>query len=192
MMQVIVGGTSQGDLAWEKVSIEEILALATTSSLLGDQQTYKLSGALGGDRAEEFFDIAKELVISPNQFIFFEEKLLKKATDKLAKVGAKIVVQAAPKKEEPFNVFALTYALAGRDRKKLWLLLLQALRAGVAPEAIAGILHWKVRSMVGERQAKYAPKELKHISHELVSLYHDSHRGAGELSLLLERFILLI
>ena len=180
------------ELEWEKVSTEEILALATTNSLLGDTQTYKLSGALSGDRAEEFFDIAKDLAASPHRFIFIEEKLLKKATDKLAKAGVEVIIHTAPKKEEAFNIFSLTYAFSVRDRKKLWLLLTEALRTGVAPEAIAGILHWKVRDMVVKPSPKFSRRELASVSRELVSLYHDSHRGAGDLALLLERFVLLI
>ena len=52
-------------------------------------------------------------------------------------------------------------------------------RAGEKPEAVAGLMAWKARQI----------KNVK-LSRELVALYHDSHRGAGELELLLERFAL--
>jgi len=61
----------------------------------------------------------------------------------------------------------------------LWLALTAALRAGERGEALAGLLAWKARAM----------KDAK-LSRELMCLYHDSHRGVGELELLLERFVL--
>ncbi|KKW35436.1 MAG: hypothetical protein UY83_C0008G0024 [Candidatus Adlerbacteria bacterium GW2011_GWA1_54_10] len=82
-------------------------------------------------------------------------------------------------KEYKFDPFNLSAALAARDKKGLWLGLYQALRAGEKPEAVAGLLAWKARS-IGDKK----------LSRELTFLYHDSHRGAGDLELLLERFAL--
>ncbi len=179
------------DLDWEKISIGELLAMATTMSLMGDTRSFRLAGALNGGRAEEFLDSTKDFVLSSHQFIFIEEKLLKKPTDIITKAGAELVVYPPQKKEETFNMFSVTFAFASRDRKKLWLLLLQALRRGVVPEAALGMLHWKVRDMLGKGETgKYTRGELIRVSSALVMLYHDSHRGAGELSLLLERFVL--
>lgn len=200
MMRVYVGTPPAGkkvpipsaeDLEWERLSQEELLAMASTQSLLGDVRVFRLQGALAGGRGEEFLDIARELAVSPHTFVLLEEKLLKKPTELLAKAGAELVVYPAVKKEEGFNMFALTYAFAARDRKKLWLLLHAALRSGAVPEAMLGMLHWKVRDMLGKgERGKYSHVELARISKELVVLYHDSHRGAGDLSLLLERFVL--
>jgi hypothetical protein len=137
--------------------------------------------------------LANGLQDSPHIFIFEEEKLLKKPTDALAKAGIKPTVLVAPKKAEAFNVFAIANALANRDRKSAWLLLSSALRAGVAPENIAGMLHWKARDMVAAgRSAKYSRTELVGLSRTLVEMYHDSHRGAGDLGLLLEKFVLTL
>ncbi len=205
-MYILVGGATHKnppkllqELSWEQLSIEEILSVATTASLLGDAQAYKLTGALGGDRGEEFLESATAFVQSPHTFVFVEEKLLKKPNDLLAKAGAEVGVAKKEVKEEkePFSVFALTYAFAAKDKKKLWLLFSEALRQGVVPEAIAGILHWKVRDLHSKRQFKggggaYTEKELRTHSRTLVVLYHDAHRGAGELGLLMERFILLL
>ncbi len=198
------------DLSWEKTSIDEVLAMATTMSLMGDMSIFRFSGALSGELADEFLDIAKDLVASPHQFIFTEDKLLKRPTDILTKAGVELVVYPATKKEEGFNMFSITSTFAVRDRKKLWLQMHEALRAGAVPEAIAGMLHWKVRDMLahrsssegglqGERKpsnstrpAGYSTEELRDISSRLVVLYHDSHRGAGDLALLLERFVLML
>jgi DNA polymerase III delta subunit len=193
MIHVIVGpgkSPQATDLKWEDISIEELGTLASTPTLFGGPQTYKLVGAIAGERGDEFLDLADGLVESPHTFIFEEEKLLKRPTDILKKAGAKIEIHEAKKKEETFNMFALATVFGTRDRKKLWLMLNKASRAGAAPEAVAGMLHWKVRDMMGKGSAAYTKEELGSISRTLVTLYHDSHRGAGDLELLLERFAL--
>ena len=130
------------NIEWENVQIEELLSIATTNSLMGDLGLYRFVGALTNHRSDEFLDIAKELSLSAHQFIFIEEKLLKKVTDTLQKMGAEVVLYPAKdmgdKKAEAFNIFSLTYAFAARDRKKLWILYREALSRGVVPEAIAG------------------------------------------------------
>ena len=197
MMRVVVGKSSGAgvlaqELRWEDISVEELAQLSSTLSLLGDTYTYVLAGALAGERGEEFLDLAKGLVQSPHIFIFEEEKLLKKPTEILTKAGAKVEVHEPKKKTESFNMFGLAGVFGTKDRKKLWIELQKAARAGAAPEAIAGMLHWKVRDMVAKGSTKYSKEELKTISRQLVTLYHDSHRGAGELELLLERFSLTL
>lgn len=208
MMHVLVGGSSAArskkrqallarttaeELVWENVSVEELATRASTESFLGDTYGYVLSGALGGERGDEFLSLAKGLVASPHVFVFEEEKLLKRPTDMLTKAGADIEVLPEIKKAEAFNVFGLANVFGSRDKKQLWLQLQEAERRGVAPEAIAGMLHWKVRDMLGKGAVgKFSQKELQKISRELVSLYHDSHRGGGELSLLLERWALTL
>jgi len=182
------------ELRWESMAVEEVATIASTPSLLGDTQTYLLVGALnGGDHGDEYLKLASGFMESPHVFVFEEEKLLKAPTTKLEKAGVSIEVLEAPEKKETFNVFALANALASRDRKQFWLLLTKAARAGVAGENVAGVLHWKVRDMLGSnRVGKYTREELVKLSRDLMSLYHDSHRGAGELTLLLERFALTL
>ncbi|MBY0472980.1 hypothetical protein K2Q00_01670 [Patescibacteria group bacterium] len=182
------------DLKWEDISIEEIANIASTPALFGGSQTYRLTGALAGERGDEFLDLVDGLVESPHTFIFEEEKLLKRPTDILKKAGATLEIHEHPpaggKKEESFNMFALATVFGTRDRKKLWLMLAKASRAGAAPEAVAGMMHWKVRDMLAKGSSAYTKEELRKISRTLVALYHDSHRGAGDLELLLERFAL--
>lgn len=188
-------GSAVQDIEWENLQIEELVAMATTNSLMGELGIYRFSGALSGNRSDEFLDITKELSLSAHQFIFTEEKLLKKVIDTLQKMGAEVVLYPAKdtgvKKAEAFNIFSLTYAFAARDRKKLWILYREALSRGVVPEAIAGVLHWKVRDLLVKSESSgFSKQELRSMSGELVSLYHDSHRGVGELPALLERYIL--
>lgn len=185
MLTVIVGTKKRPkgaeELVWEALPGGELASLASTSSLFGGERTFVLTGAFGGERGEEFLDLADALVESPHTFIAEEEKLLKSPTALLEKAGAKIEVVKKEKTERGFDPFGLTYALQAHDRKKLWMGLVQALRAGEKAEAVAGLLAWKARAMrdVG-------------LSRELTFMYHDAHRGAGDLELLLERFVLAL
>lgn len=181
-------------LSWEDMAITEIATLASTPSLLGDTRVLVLEGALSNERADEFFSILDGLLASPHLFIFEEEKLLKKPATLLAEKKVEVHVAPVEKKEaaESFNVFSIANAFALRDRKKMWLLLNAALQSNAAPEAVAGMLHWKVRDLLLKGSAAYTKAELRTLSRRLVVLYHESHRGGGELALLLERFILQV
>ena len=195
MIKIFVGKNNikaAEELKWEAMSVEELGGLASTQSMFGGAQTFLLVGALNSERQEEFLDIAEPLADSPHTFIFEEEKLLKAPTVALEKAGAKIeVTKKAAAKERGFDPFGLTFALASRDKKKLWLGLTASLAAGEKPEAIAGLLHWKVKQEL-ERASGAKHESLINLSRQIVWMYHDSHRGAGSLDLLLERFALTL
>jgi DNA polymerase III delta subunit len=112
-----------------------------------------------------------------------------------------------------FNVFALSDAMGMRDRKRLWTLYMEARRAGVEPESILGTLHWAVRGMLvagkcdraeeaGQKEFAFSKAkrfsrgfsrtELVTMSHALLSMYHDAHRGKGTLDADLEHFTLTL
>ncbi len=184
MLTVIVGTKKRPagaeELKWETLSTDELATLASTPTLFGGTRTFVLVGPLAA-REDEFLDLAEVFAESPHTFIFEEEKLLKAPTTALEKVGATIEIKKTDKKDRGFDPFGLTYALGSRDRKKLWLALTQSLAAGEKAEAVAGLLAWKARAM-GNAQ----------LSRQLTWMYHDSHRGLGDLELLLEKFALTL
>jgi len=202
MLKIFVGKSKKPkdaqEVRWESLGAAELLSLAASQTMFGGKETYVLAGAINSDRQEEFLDIVKELAESPNTFIFEEEKLLKGPTTVLEKAGAEIVLEKRPAAAAArgFDPFGLTFAFAARDRKKLWLGLMQAFKAGEKAEAVAGLLNWKVRQELERLPANSAGatgakrEELINLSRQLVYMYHDSHRGAGDLELLLERFAL--
>lgn len=201
-MYVVVGKKKRPvgaeEIKWESISLDELGSLASTDALFGGTRTFVFVGALNSERGEEFFKFAKEFADSSHTFIFEEEKLLKRETDLATRAGAKIEKIETVKKERGFDPHGLTAALGNRDKKKLWLGLTEALREGEKPEAVAGLLHWKVRDMLAREAGnpavggarKYTKDEMKNLSREIVSIYHDSHRGVGSLDLLLERLAL--
>src|SRR3989344_1546578 len=181
MIKAVVGKNAAGEeLRWQMLTEEELVSLASTDALFGGAQTFVLEGALYGERGEEFVDLLEVFAESPHTFVFREDKLLKAETEALKKAGAKIELEKkVEKKEYGFDNFGVAEALGKKDKKGLWLALMASWRAGEKAEAVAGLMAWKARQM----------KDVK-LSRELVCLYHDSHRGAGELELLLERFAL--
>lgn len=181
----------------QTISPEEFASLAATDSLFGEVRGYRLQNVFAlsendSINGESVLDIAADLAASPHTFIFEEEKLLAKPRTALEKAGAKIAELKAEDKKAEFNVFAVGNALQRRDRKQLWLLLMAAFDAGIAPENISGILAWKARTMAASARSEADRKSWARTSRELVVMYHESHRGAGDLSLLLERFALTL
>ncbi len=175
MIKVLINKKGKGEeLKWGDLSHDEIVSMASTPALFGGNQTYVLVGAL-----VELSGILDALAESPHTFIFEEEKLLKAERTKVEKFGGKIEEGKVVKKEWKFDNFGVAAALGAKDRKKLWLGLTQSFAAGEKAEAVAGLMCWKARQM----------RDVK-LSGQLTWLYHDSHRGAGNLELLLERFAL--
>jgi len=182
MLNVFVNKKGKGEeLKWEAASFDELRALASTPALFGGTKTFVLSGAVNGDRQEEFLALAEAFAESPHTFVFEEEKLLKAPRTALEAAGAHICEAKPHKQEWKFDRFGVASALGARDRKRLWLALTQALAAGEKAEALGGLLAWKARTM-GDAT----------LSRTLTFMYHDSHRGAGDLELLLERFALTL
>jgi len=175
MIKVVVGKVS-GPPA--DVSQEELFSLATTQALFGAEQ-YTFAGLLTGEQSQDFLKLVPELKKSPHTFVLEEEKLLKKESDALAKAGVKVETVKEKKKEWKFDQHGVAEALGKRDKKKLWLALMASFAAGEKAEAVGGLMAWKARQMKDAN-----------LSRQLTFLYHDSHRGAGELELLLERFAL--
>jgi DNA polymerase III delta subunit len=152
------------------------------------------------------------LAASAHTFIVIESALLaadKKQFQKHAEVCEECVLEKA----EAFNTFALADALLDRDKKKLWLLLLAARRAGVPEENTIGTLMWQMKALrlavrtksaeeAGLKAFPYtkAKRALTHwkgddidrASRELLVLYHDGHLGKRDIALALEEWILSI
>ncbi|MCX6716177.1 MAG: hypothetical protein NT077_04165 [Candidatus Taylorbacteria bacterium] len=133
---------------------------------------------------EEILKFIPAMQESTNIFIVFEGKLnaeLKKAFEKSAE---KIVECEKKDTAKSFansgsNIFALGDAVSRGERFKAWTLYRQAVENGAEPEAILGMLFWKAKT-IGSKE----------LARELVTLYHDGHRGLVDLELATERLVL--
>ncbi|MCK5285651.1 MAG: hypothetical protein KAJ58_00275 [Candidatus Pacebacteria bacterium] len=112
-----------------------------------------------------------------------------------------------------FNIFDLATCFGNRNKKDLWVLYQKTKNKNISTEEVSGILFWQLRVMfqaLNSKNAveanlkpfvfnkaesylkKYSEEELKKISSDLVTIYHDARRGLCEFDLALEKFILEI
>jgi DNA polymerase III delta subunit len=142
---------------------------------------------------EDFIDRLEAFKESTNIFISAEGKVDAASLKKIEKHAEKVQeyeAKAVAEKEE-FNNFALANALGVKDKKNLWVLYHEAKAAGAVDEQLAGLLFWKIKSMIlSGGSPKWNVSELKVMAEKLVEVQHDSRRGKGEVSLLLERLLL--
>lgn len=135
---------------------------------------------------EELTDYIPAMQESSNIFILYEGKVLTELKKTLEKHAEKIVVVDEKKAANSFfgggdgpNIFALADAVGKRESVRAWTLYRQAVDGGIESEAIIGMLFWKAKSM-----------EDKGLAKNLITLYHDGHRGLVDLELGIERLIL--
>lgn len=144
---------------------------------------------------EQFLDKIKEIGESENIFIIFEGKLDKATVAKIEKKSEKTQEFLLPEKEkkEEYSAFALADALGKRDRKTTWVLYRKAIDRGEAPEALHGMMFWKVKTMImNSYGGAYTKDELFNLAERLVTVYHEARRGKHELETGVEGLILSI
>lgn len=129
---------------------------------------------------------------SDTPFFFMEDKMLvaeekkyKKYTEVIEKFEVK-ELKSAP----AYNVFAITDAFASKDKIGAWSLYLSAIENEAQPEAISGILFWKIKTMMMTGSKNFSKENLKQMSSSLVDVYHRSHMGEIDMKIGLEQFIL--
>ncbi len=131
------------------------------------------------------------------EFVKPEKTLNKK--EKLALIGEKI------------DFFEFADALGRRDKRGLWTLYQDALKEQVPAEEVHGIFFWQIKSMLLAKKAKtpeeanmkpypfqksrehgrnYKDGEIEKIAEDLVSMYHEAHRGNLDFFIALEKLIL--
>ena len=177
------------------------------------EQTIFCDHVFENAEAKDFFEkYCEDVVVSPNQCVLAEKTLTVGILAKLKKAGAKIVdIKTERKDERAFNTFALGDALGMKDKKNLWILFAQARELGLEGEEICGVLFWQIKNIllagttktfteagVSEYPYKKAKQflkvwkevELQNILLKLTAMYHDAHRGKGNLMNGLELLVL--
>ncbi len=140
---------------------------------------------------DSFLEKVKEMSESSNIFIILEGKLDKASLTKIEKKSEKTqefaLAEKSVKKEE-YNAFAIADAFGRRDKKNLWILYRKAIDKGEAPEAIHGMLFWKVKTMMINSPSE----ELHALAERLIDVYHEARRGKHELETGLEALLLVV
>lgn len=190
-----------------------IIDLAGGASLFGDAQVC-LVDTLSDDK--EIFERALEHIermgTSANHFVIIEGALLAPQKKKIQAHATKMEEITGEKKER-FNAFLLTDAFLRKDKKSLWLLLMEAWREGLSNEEIIGVLFWQVKMLrlaektssaeeAGQKPFVYQKAkralgqfkkgELDTHSSALITMYHDGHLGLSDTARSLEKWVLTL
>jgi hypothetical protein len=173
------------------VSKDAIIDLAHKQNLFSESQIFIVDNLFSSLDVSFSKENLLELQNSKNTFISIEDKLLASEEKKYNKYA--IIKRFIEKKivtTPKINTFAIADAYGRHDKISTWILYREAIKSGSAPEAISGMLFWKIKNMVLTGSKNFSTDILKRQSSALVSLYHQSHRGESDLSLGLEQFIL--
>lgn len=185
----------------------------SSQGLFGGATLYTFNNVLGKKPEQEFLVVrSEELVSSPNYFLIFEIGLEKSVATALKEAGVFLEEFSVKKDTRPeFNIFSLGDALGKRNKKDLWILYQEARTAGLEPEEICGTLFWAVKNIALMKSSKpnddaglssfvasktrgfaknYTQEEIRNLSHALMGIYHEAHRGGEPMEVALERFIL--
>jgi DNA polymerase III delta subunit len=163
------------------------------------------------DVKQYFLDKLDEVGASEQIFLVLEGGVLAGDLKKIEKAAKQVQEFKKAEAKERTNIFAVANGLVEKDKKKLWISLVDFLGKGIAAEEIHGILFWQVKNMLLAGKAKdmkeaglspfayknaltgsrqYRAGELEKMSGELVLMTHKVRQGEGELSVMLEKWVL--
>lgn len=195
---------------WSDGQFDELLV---SQGLFEQKYTVVLDNLFENKEVKEYVIERLEDVKNSEQiFLMLEGKVDAPSLKKIEKHSEK--TQEFEKKEkakEFLNVFSITDGLLQKDKKKLWISYIDLLRKGGVPEEIHGILFWQVKNMIlascggssnetgltpyvynnalrGARN--YKTENLQKMSGELVNMTHRVRSGEGELSVMIEKWVL--
>ncbi len=195
----------------------EIGGALGAASLFGGSSCVVLDMLAERVEGEEILKDMLPLAVDSTNTVFILEgapkKELKEALDKAVSKG-NIQAFAKAEKKDDGAVFALGDALAGKDKRAFWDLLIRLRRDGHAAEELHGTLWWagkslyiaKVSSRADAEAAgvkgysytkfsgfaqKWSKEELDNLIDRLKDIVHErSEERGGDLDLLLEKFAL--
>jgi hypothetical protein len=174
-------------------SIDAVESLYSDANLFDPKSVIVFSYLLEDKKYSEFILNKLEFFnSSKNVFIFLENKLLKPVIDEFKKYKSEIFVFELKKEaKEVFNNFLLANAFVARDKVLLWLYFRQATEKGVSLEELVGVLFWKVKDMILNKNfLKYKENELLEIAHKLSILLPKSRKEGKEAEITFEKFLL--
>ncbi len=183
------------------------------TSLFGEAMLFVVDTTMAkADFKAELTESLSALKESPHEFIVIEGSLLAEDKKKYAKF-ADSMEEFKASATERYNVFAMADSLAKKDKKMLWVQLMEAKAAGLSAEEIIGTLWWQLKSLrlaaltgsaeeAGMKDFPYQKAkralsafksgELEALSTSLLSVYHDGHGGVKDIELALEGWVLKV
>lgn len=163
---------------------------------------------------DSFYEnVLPQFIDTEHRVYILEKKLTKKILEKLNNKATILEFTPPKKKEIAQNNFAIADAIGAKDKKNIWVEFEKARRSGRAMEELHGTIFWAFKSVyickTMEKEValasgmkeytfrtyknyskNYLVSDLDHVLTELKEMYHDAHRGDGDLGIALERMLL--
>ena len=190
-LKKLVGNRESFFITPAKISKEMLYDNASNISLFGESPAVVIEGLIYESDIELSSADLNILKDSSTIFILFEDKLLSSDEKKYAKYSdIKSFEQKIVKQISKINIFDIANAFEHKDKIKTWILYRESILAGIEPEAVSGVLFWKIKTMILNKNKAFDLYNLKRQSGELVSIYHNAHMGECDFVIGLEQFIL--
>lgn len=136
---------------------------------------------------KDFWDIIIEslsFLPETTELFWIEENFPVAVTKKISK---HVVWTEKIEKESKQNPFIIANALQKGDRKELWVTYQQLIAEGNSPEALFGIMWWKLKDII--KRKKTVSVEIKKTTYQFLETY-GSARKNGNLEIQLEQLLL--
>ncbi len=176
----------------DQITSNALLTLASQSQLFGTAPITVIENALT-DGIEVWSDeILSVLKNSFNIFVFLEDSCTQVQIKKYKKYFFDtILCEKKQKASVKINAFVIADMYGRRDKIGTWTSYVELIDKGEAPEAISGMLFWKIKTLLLARSVTpYSKRELERSSSQLVDIYHKAHAGSVDMKVALEQFIL--
>lgn len=170
----------------EEFSVEALLEYVSSSSLFVQKILVTLDEISEGKEFSLLLEHIDTLADSENVFVLIDSGLTPKEKTAVEKAATKTVVCEKKTEGPDWSLFAVGGALAKGDLKGAWVSYVKKRREGIEPEALAGIIHSKIRKLIIEDTTKNWSAYSKYF----LDLYHGARRGEMELDEAVEYFLL--
>ncbi len=201
--------TSVDGASFDPAVLEEALG---SNSLFGGRNIVSIDGLLENEMGEEFYCVSEAIERSTNLILVRETDPKKELRTRFGALGD---VQNFPLKEteSKVNNFAVSDAVAARDKRTAWVEFTKLARSGAKMEEVHGTIFWAIKTLLlcktetreeamkaGVKDytfRKFAPHAKRFLRSELEQrlmllkrMYHEAHEEDVDLGVLLEQFLL--
>lgn len=176
----------------DQITSNALLTLSNQSQLFGTVPITVIESALTEGQNILNDELLSALKNSFNIFVFLEDSCTQAQIKKYKKYLEDTVLCEKKEKASPkINAFVIADMYGRRDKIGTWTSYIDLIEKGEAPEAISGMLFWKIKTLLLARSvAPYSKRELERSSSALVDIYHKAHAGSVDMKVSLEQFIL--
>ncbi len=195
--------------------LDEFKNVFKTDGLFGQKCLVLLKRVFNNSIAKEYIlENLEALNNSENIFVFLEEKIKPTDLKEVQKCAKNIfeysVDKRAERKKELAIYFKITDLVAGRKKNDAWLLFQEEVLKGIDVEEVFFKVMWQIKNLLlvkkggGKNLHPFVYKktqkntelfkdgELEKFLGEFIDLYHKSRRGAADIKIGLEKFLLRI